>query len=149
MISKHNNSLLYDINYIETIKSKIMEVKCQNALPVYNLDNLNNIPVNELQFAINNQLFLDTLLIELRGKSIYYSSHIKKQCNEKENTLITNITKLEQDLNSEKKIEKLESMKTDLYDLTKEKIKGTVIRSRAINIVEGETNKIFLCTRII
>ena len=43
-----------------------MEVKCQYALPVYNLDNLNNIPDNELQFTINDQLFLDTLLMELR-----------------------------------------------------------------------------------
>ena len=42
-----------------------MEVKCQYTLPVYNLDNLNNIPDNELQFTINDQLFLDTFM-ELR-----------------------------------------------------------------------------------
>ena len=78
-----------------------MEVKCQYALPVYNLDNLNNIPDDELQFTINDQLFLDTLLMELRGKSISYSSHKKKRRDEKENTLISNICKLEQDLNSE------------------------------------------------
>ena len=64
-----------------------MEVKCQYALPVYNLDNLNNIPDNELQFTINDQLFLDTLLMELRRKSISYSCHKKKQHDEKENTL--------------------------------------------------------------
>ena len=121
-----------------------MEVKCQYALPVYNLDNLNNIPDNELQFTINDQLFLDTLLMELRGKSISYSSHKKKQRDEKENTLISNICKPEQDLNSEN-IEKLESMKTDLYELRKEKIKGAVIRSRAINIVEGEKPTKYFC----
>ena len=60
-----------------------MEVKCQYALPVYNLDNLNNIPDTELQFTINDQLFLDTLLIELMGKSTSYSSHKKKQRDEK------------------------------------------------------------------
>ena len=86
--------------------------------------------------------------MELRGKSISYSSHKKKQRDEKENTLISNICELEQDLNCEY-IEKLESTKTDLYGLRKENIKGAVIRSRTINIVEGEkTNKIFLCTRI-
>ena len=80
--------------------------------------------------------------MELRGKSISQSSHKKKQRDEKENTLISNIRKLEQDLNSEN-MEKLESMKTDLYELRKEKIKGAVIRSRAINIVEGEKTKYF------
>ena len=60
-------------------------------------------------------LFLDTLLMELRGKSISYSSHKKKQCDEKENKLISNICKLEQDLSNDN-IEKFESMKTDLYD---------------------------------
>ena len=127
---KHNNSLLYDINYVGAIKSKIMEVKCQYALPVYNSDNLNNIPDNELQFTINDQLFLDTLLMELRGKSMPYSSHKTD----------IKICKLEQDLNSEN-IEKLQSMKTDLYELRKEKVKGAVIRSRAINIVEGENQQ--------
>ena len=59
----NSNSLLYDINYIEAINSKIMEVTCQYTLPVYSLDNLNNIPDIELQFTINDQLFLDTLLM--------------------------------------------------------------------------------------
>ena len=54
--------------------------------------------------------------MELRGKSISYSSHKKTQ----RGALISNIYKLEQDLNSEN-IEKLESMKTDLYELRKEK----------------------------
>ena len=45
-------------------------------------------------------------------------------------------------MNSEN-IEILESMKTDLYELRKEQIK--VIRSRAINIVEGEKPTRYFC----
>ena len=41
---KHNNSLLNDEDYIEIINNKIDEVKKQYALPVYNMDQINNIP---------------------------------------------------------------------------------------------------------
>ena len=41
---KHNNSLLNDKDYIEIINNKIDEVKKQYALPVYNMDQINNIP---------------------------------------------------------------------------------------------------------
>ena len=44
---------------------------------------LHNIPESDLQFSINDQLFLDTLLIEIRGETISYSSHKKKQNDKK------------------------------------------------------------------
>ena len=76
---KHNNSLLSDINYLKTMNDKINDVKKQYAVPVYNLENLHEIPNDQIQFTINDQLFLETLLMELRGKSISYSSFIKKE----------------------------------------------------------------------
>ena len=63
---KFNNSLLKDIQYINAINKKIDEVKKQYSLPVYDFENLHNIPECELQFSINDQLFLDTLLMEIR-----------------------------------------------------------------------------------
>ena len=75
---KHTNSLLTDKIYIDTINSKIDETKLQYALPVYNLENVTKIPNSEIQFSISDQLFLETLLMELRGKSVSYSSHSKK-----------------------------------------------------------------------
>ena len=75
---KHNKSLLNDKDYIEIINNKIDEVKKQYALPVYNMDQINNIPDDQIQFVINDQLFLETLLMELRGKSISFSSYKKK-----------------------------------------------------------------------
>ena len=76
---KHNNSLLKDIDYLTLIKNKIEAVKEQYALPIYKTDSIKYIPNNELQFTINDQLFLETLLMEIRGKSISYSSFKKKK----------------------------------------------------------------------
>ena len=41
---KHNNSLLIYKDYLETMSDKIDEVKKQYALPIYNTDQINNIP---------------------------------------------------------------------------------------------------------
>ena len=142
---KHNNSLLNNIEYLETIKDKIEEIKQQYALPVYNLDNLKNIPDAELQFTINDQLFLDTLLIELRGKSISFSSFKVKQRNNKETNLMTQISDLEKYLTREN-IEALDILKAELYEIRKEKVKGAVIRSRAINFLNDEKPAQYFCS---
>ena len=76
---KHNNSHLNDKYYLNTINNKIEEIKTQYALPVYNLNNIEHISNDNLQFIIDDQLFLETLLMEIRGKSISYSSFKKKR----------------------------------------------------------------------
>ena len=73
---KHKNSLLSDINYLKTINDKINDVKKQYTVPIYNLENLHEIPNDQIQFTINDQLFLETLLMELRGKSINHHENI-------------------------------------------------------------------------
>ena len=97
---KHNNSLLNDKDYIEIINNKIDEVKKQYALPVYNMDQINNIPDDQIQFVNNDQLFLETLLMELRGKSISFSSYKRKNIRKKEKELISSIEYLEGNLSS-------------------------------------------------
>ena len=47
---------------------------------MYNIDEIDNIPKTEIQFNINGHLFLDVLLVELRGQSISYAC-LKKQRN--------------------------------------------------------------------
>ena len=49
---KHNNSLLNNKDYLEIINNKIDEVKKQYALPVYNMDQINNIPNDLIHFVI-------------------------------------------------------------------------------------------------
>ena len=82
------------------INDKIEEIKRQYALPVYNLDNPKHISHDEIQFIINEQLFLDTLLMELRGKSISYSSYKKKQRDEKEKNININDIRCRGGINS-------------------------------------------------
>ena len=92
---KHNNSLLNDINYLNTINNKIEEIKMQYALPVYNLNNIEQISNDKLQFIIDDQLFLETLLMEIRGKSISYASFKKKEKDKLEKELINKINNLD------------------------------------------------------
>ena len=73
---KFNNSLLRDKIYIEQIKKLICDVKKQYAVPVYDLnsESFNLIPAKDIQFTVPDQLFFETLLMEIRGKTISYSS---------------------------------------------------------------------------
>ena len=56
------------------MNNKFDGVNKQNALTVYNIDQINSIPDDQIQFVINKQLFL-----ELRDKSISFSSYKKMQ----------------------------------------------------------------------
>ena len=69
--------------YLGIINKHIKEIKRQYAIPIYNLEEIENIPDQEIQFTINDQLFLDVLLMELRGKAISYSSYKHKERNKK------------------------------------------------------------------
>ena len=103
---KHNNSLLSDIDYVNQINEKILDVKRQYALPVYNLEDLDNIPNEEIQFTISDQLFLDVLLMEVRGKSISYASFKNKERDAREKVIIKIIADLE-DNETENDLEKI------------------------------------------
>lgn len=47
--------------------------------PVYNLLNVDCIPIDKIQLKINDQLFLDTLLMKSQGKTISSASFKKKE----------------------------------------------------------------------
>lgn len=141
---KHNNSLLTDLDYLKAMNKKITEVKIQYAIPVYNIDEIEKIPDEELQFTINDQMFLDVLLMELRGQSISYASYKNKQKNNLEKELTNRITRLENNLN-DNKITELDILKTELYELRQEKLKGNLVRSRADYIDKGERPTKYFC----
>ena len=141
---KHNNSLLTDPDYLKQINKKIDDIKLQYAIPVYNREQINDIPNEELQLVINDQLFLDTLLMEIRGECISYASFKNKQRNTRETYLIKQIEKLEDSLD-ERIFEQLENLKTELYDIRNDKLKGYMIRSKAQYIDQGEKPTKFFC----
>ena len=71
---KFNNSLVRDKQYVVIVKETITKPKCQYAVHVYNLENISNISNKNIQLTINDQLFLETLLMEIRGKIISYEN---------------------------------------------------------------------------
>ena len=83
--------------------------------------------------------------MELRGKSISFSSFKVKQRNNKETNLMTQISDLENNLTREN-IEALDILKTELYEIRKEKAKSAVIRSRAINCLNNEKPTQYFCS---
>ena len=121
-----------------------MDVKKQYALPVYNIDEIDNIPNTEIQFNINDQLLLDVLLMELRGQSISYASFKNKQRNNLEKDLINKISYLENNLN-ETNFGELNVLKTELKDIIQEKLNGYLIRSRAVYIDKAERPTKYFC----
>ena len=141
---KFNNSLLKDKEYGKVIKETITKIKQQYMIPLYNSENINDIPHSELQFYISDQLWFETLLMEIRGKTISYASFRKKQTREKENKLFEDINKLETNIENID-IESLDQMKKELVDIRKTKIEGAFIRSRARWVEEGEKLTNYFC----
>ena len=142
---KFNNSLLRDFQYIEAIKKIITDIKKQYSALVYNRDNIDKIDCKSLELVINDALFLDTLLMEIRGKTIAYSSYKKKESEKVENELITEIQDLEDKLNENGNIDLLQTKKEELQSIRKNKIDGMIIRSKTQWSLEGERNYKYFC----
>jgi len=141
---KFNNSLLYDLEYIQCIKQKIEEIKQQYVLPVYNIEYLNTIENDLIQFTINDQLFLETLLMEIRGKTISYSSFKSKKRKEREYYILKAIEDIEKQLTNEN-IEELNLLQQELIGIRNLKMKGAFIRAKAKWIDEGEKPSKYFC----
>ena len=142
---KFNTSLLKDKTYIEEVKKCINNVKEQYVLPVYNFEYFkDNINDELMEFSISNQLFLEMLLMEIRGKTISYSAYKKKQKIERENMLIKSIQNIEN--SPEPDLVLIESKKEELENLRKEKLNGIIVRSRVRWAEEGEKPTEYFCS---
>ena len=140
---KFNNSLLKDIEYVKTINKCINRVKEQYMIPIYDIQFLLNNDLNDVQFTISDQLLLETLLIEIRGKTISYSAYKKKQSILNEQTLIEEIGKLEEA--AIVNINQLDEKKTELENIRKEKMQGIMVRARVRWAEEGEKPTKYFC----
>ena len=82
--------------------------------------------------------------MELRGKSISFSSYKHKERNKTEQELTERITLLENNLEAND-LESLENLKTQLNEIRQEKLKGHVIRLRAKHTDKGEKPNKYFC----
>ena len=130
---KFNNSLLKNTQYIDKIKKIIEDVKQTYAT---NLNPDEMIPNLDLQFNINDQLFLETLLMMIGRDTIKYSSIKKKLSCKEEQSLDKEIKDLEDDINTNfshiinEQFKTLAQKKDRLEEIRKAKIQGVMLRSR-------------------
>ena len=75
--------------------------------------------------------------MELRGKSISFSSYKKKTLDKKEKELISSIEYLEGNLASAH-LDEIEILKEDLHNITKNKMQVFLVRARAKIIEDDE-----------
>ena len=144
---KFNCSLLKDKNYVDKINLVFKQVVEEYAVFPYIRENLLNVPFSELQFVIDDQLFLDTLLMKIRAQTISYAAMKKRTNNETEKKLQTVIEELEIKtiLSSDEQVE-LENSKLELVSLRQERMEGVLIRSRARWVGDGEKVSSFFCS---
>jgi exonuclease III len=143
---KFNASLLKDKEYLEEVNEVIDSVKIEYSASPYNFDTIKDILNSELQFIISDQLFLDTLLMKIRDKTISYATAKKKKNSEVEKKLEQRILELEQktDLNDNEQHE-LNKIKTELIGLREKRMEGVLLRSRARWIADGEKVTKYFC----
>ena len=143
---KFNNSLLKDKAYVKVIKELIEHIKHQYSVIIYESEQIKTIPARDVQFIISDQLFFETLLMEIRGKTISYASHKKKTDRENEKVLNEELKRIEQTPTiSEEQVLELERIKHELEQLRKKKIEGIAVRCRATWINEGEKPTRYFC----
>ena len=141
---KMNNSLLKDKEYVKQIKEVIQNVKTQYASPVQDSEkSINDISIKDLKLDINDQLFFEILLLEIRGKTIQYSSYKKKCQVKEEETILNEIERLEKE--TDINYDLLDEKKKEIFEIRKKKLEGAFIRSRAKWIKEGEKTSKYFC----
>ena len=106
------------------------------------MDYLLNIPDN---FTITDGEFLEMLLLRIRGESIKFASFQKRQTCELENKLVNEIAFLEAN-QCPQDSDTLEDKKKELEKIRDIAIQGTVIRSRAQWLNEGERPSKYFCS---
>ena len=144
---KFNSSLLSkESDCTKLIKETITKTKQQYMLPIYNIEKIDDISNNDLQFNISDQTFLDVLLMEIRKSVIEYSVKKKKKDGEKEKQLEKEITNLELKINkTEEDLQTLTIKENTLKDLRKGRVEGIILRSKARWAAQGEKVTKYFC----
>ena len=136
---KFNNSLLRDTEYVKLVKTTIDSVKQQYLNTNHNLHDQFQI---DTSISIDDQLFLDVMLMEIRGKTISYSSYKKKQETSEYDNILQEIEELEKNLLHP---ELLEQKKAELINIRQKKMEGVAVRSKAKWVEHGEKVSKYFC----
>ena len=109
------------------IKDTIRNVKQKYAASPYNPNAIHNIPDVYLFFSVDDQLFFEQLLLEIRGATILFSSRKKKNKENEQKLLeeeILSLENLDESNTSPQIIEKLTQARNRLEIIRKDYING-------------------------
>ena len=143
---KFNSSLLRDGQYAKEINDVIDNTILEYSTNALDKDTIQDTLLDEIDLTISDKLFLDFLLMKIRGKTIGYATARKKKAVEKENELIKEIENLEK-LNTKTEIDvtTLKEKNDELLLLRQKRIEGVMLRSKAKWIAEGEKISNYFC----
>ncbi|KAK3105615.1 hypothetical protein FSP39_001875 [Pinctada imbricata] len=143
---RFNNSLLKERDFSNLIKNEIKRTKQQYCVLSEN-ESIESVEDKDVKFSISDDLFFDTLLMNLRGVTISYASYRKKSRENREVKLESDINALQnsEDLSNESQ-SLLNSLIAELEELRKEKIKGVMLRCNARWIEDGEKPSKYFCS---
>ncbi len=105
----------------------------------------------DVELTIDDTLFFETFLMKVRGKSISFSSFIKKSKSNKIKELDSKIYELENDIRrnfqniSESQLADLSKYKSEMEQIKEEEIRGIQIRNRIKWYEEGEKPTSYFC----
>ena len=131
ILSFNSNSIVIDIYliFLDTMNKVIYSTVLDYVIPIYNHTFIEPSNYENIEFTINDQIFL-------KSKTISYSSFKKKETVNKEKTLIEEITKLEANINNNN-TNIIQDKKEELESIRKNKLNGHLIR-RAKWIFDGK-----------
>ena len=120
---KFNCSLLKNQNYVNLVNRTIEDEKKKYIPPVYAIDSINNIKDCDIHFTISDSLFLEMLILRIRGETIKFSSNLKKKSNKEEERLIKDIEYIERNDTLMQLSDLLDDKKLQLQEIRLEKMK--------------------------
>ena len=147
---KFNNSLLKDSEYVQKVKDCIQKVKEEYAVPIYRQDALHDVKADLIQFTIDDQLFLETLLLKIRGLTIQYAAAKKRFKGEKKRALERKLKlcqELADEMHGHNRVinELMENLNTELEEFRAEYMRGLLVRSKAKWMEDGEKPSKYFC----
>ena len=75
------NTLLRGAVYVSKVKNIILETLSDYTPLVYNKDQITSLPAQDIRLTISDQLFLETVIMNIKGYTISYASSKKKKRN--------------------------------------------------------------------
>ncbi|GFS05200.1 reverse transcriptase [Elysia marginata] len=122
----------------------MLEVKKQYAATPYSQENIKDIPNESYNSTISPLLFWETLLLEIRKRTIERASKVKKERNSNIKTTEEELKTLQQ-MGEDQCASQIAEKKEELENLRAQIMKGVLIRSKARWINEGEKVSRYFC----